>query len=74
MTHPFDPAGPADPSHLVLVDATGHRSLWPRWMPVPAGWSTEFGPAPHEDCLRALDAPQAGGGAPPRPALVRPTP
>jgi MbtH protein len=64
MTHPFDPAGPNDPTHLILTDAAGHRSLWPSWLPVPAGWTTGFGPAPHEDCLRTLDAPPTGHEAP----------
>ncbi|MFD8607608.1 MULTISPECIES: MbtH family NRPS accessory protein [unclassified Streptomyces] len=71
MTSPFDPfdqlgpsdaAAPGEPGHLVLAGPAGRRSLWPRWLPVPPGWSTAYGPAPYDDCLHRLDAP------PPRPA------
>ncbi|MGI5375512.1 MbtH family NRPS accessory protein [Streptomyces sp. CA-251387] len=60
MTHPFDPAGTGDPTHLVLADAAGRRSLWPTWLRIPPGWTTDFGPASHEDCLRSIDVPLPG--------------
>ncbi|WP_328666140.1 MbtH family protein [Streptomyces sp. NBC_00322] len=58
MTQPFDPTGTPEPTHLVLVNTAGARSLWPVFLPVPAGWATEHGPASHEDCLRALTPAQ----------------
>ncbi|MFE9097117.1 MbtH family NRPS accessory protein [Streptomyces sp. NPDC007264] len=67
MTRPFDPDDPDDPddlTHLVLADAAGRRSLWPRWLRVPHGWTVEFGPASYEDCLRRTEVPPTGRNAP----------
>lgn len=48
MTNPFE-----DPNadYLVLVNSEGQHSLWPVFAPVPAGWSTAFGPAGRDACL-----------------------
>ncbi|WP_406397603.1 MbtH family protein [Streptomyces sp. NBC_00879] len=67
MTQPFDPTGTSEPTHLVLVNTAGARSLWPVFLPVPAGWAKEHGPASHEDCLRALTPAQPAQPAPPAP-------
>ncbi|GAA0462268.1 MbtH family NRPS accessory protein [Streptomyces olivaceiscleroticus] len=52
---PFD-AGPekdeAGDTHLVLANDHGRQSLWPVWRAVPPGWTTRFGPAPHDACVR----------------------
>lgn len=37
MTQPFDPTGTSEPTHLVLVNTAGARSLWPVFLPVPHG-------------------------------------
>ncbi|KAF4406450.1 MULTISPECIES: MbtH family protein [Streptomyces] len=50
---PFDaPDGPraVEPTHRVLRNAAGQWSLWPAFAPVPAGWDTVHGPAPHASC------------------------
>ncbi|MFF4233585.1 MbtH family NRPS accessory protein [Streptomyces sp. NPDC001820] len=52
MTLLFDPTGTPGPTHLVLVNKAGERSLWPVFLPVPQGWRAEHGPASHADCLR----------------------
>lgn len=48
MTNPFD-----DPEgmYLVLVNAELQRSIWPRSIPVPAGWEVAHGPESREACL-----------------------
>ncbi|WEH38781.1 MbtH family NRPS accessory protein [Streptomyces sp. AM 2-1-1] len=57
---PFDPApAGAGPTHLVLENASGRRSLWPAWRAVPAGWSVGSGPATYEECVGRL-APRSG--------------
>ncbi|WP_018564617.1 MbtH family NRPS accessory protein [Streptomyces sp. PsTaAH-124] len=76
MTSPFDPLAPCDPmdpsaaaasgepGHLVLAGPAGRRSLRPRRLPVPPGWSTAYGPAPYADCLHRLDAPASPRASP----------
>ncbi|MEZ3179615.1 MbtH family protein [Streptomyces pimonensis] len=58
-----EPAGPFGPGpedgregHLVLENAGGRRSLWPAWRAVPSGWTSRFGPAPYERCVRRVAA------------------
>ena len=50
--NPFD-----DESQLffVLKNALGQYSLWPVFAAVPAGWSTELGPASHPCCLDYIE-------------------
>lgn len=50
--NPFD-----DPEQdcRVLRNARGLYSLWPDFSPVPAGWVTAFGPAPHPECVLWLE-------------------
>ncbi|MFJ8537009.1 MbtH family NRPS accessory protein [Streptomyces sp. NPDC093591] len=50
--------GPFDSGHqqLVLEDGEGRLSLWPAWRAVPSGWAVRFGPAPHEACVRRVEA------------------
>lgn len=52
QTGPFDAAHP----QLVLENAEGRLSLWPAWRAVPSGWEVRFGPGPHEDCVRRVEA------------------
>jgi MbtH protein len=48
MTSPFDVQ---DGTFVVLINDEDQRSLWPLFVPVPAGWSTEFGPSDRAACL-----------------------
>uniref|UniRef100_A0AAU3GPS3 MbtH family protein n=1 Tax=Streptomyces sp. NBC_01401 TaxID=2903854 RepID=A0AAU3GPS3_9ACTN len=57
---PFDPGPEGRATHLVLANDRGQLSLWPVWRQVPAGWSVRFGPAPHRECVAALES----GGKP----------
>jgi MbtH protein len=48
MTNPFDdPVG----TFLVLVNDEGQHSLWPAFVPVPAGWEVTMDAAPRAACL-----------------------
>ncbi|MFB7476208.1 amino acid adenylation domain-containing protein [Kitasatospora sp. NPDC056184] len=60
--------------HAVLVNEDGQYAIWPGGSPVPGGWRTVFGPAPHGECRgyveRAWQPPGLGlgpGTAPGRP-------
>ncbi|MGW0191762.1 MbtH family NRPS accessory protein [Streptomyces sp. NPDC003362] len=53
---PFDPGADGRDTHLVLENERGRRSLWPVWRERPAGWTVRFGPAPHAECGRLLEA------------------
>ncbi|MYQ50173.1 MULTISPECIES: MbtH family protein [unclassified Streptomyces] len=50
--NPFDDP---DGVFLVLVNEEGQHSLWPDDVPVPAGWSTAFGPAGRDTCAGYVD-------------------
>lgn len=63
---PFDPTGSQEPTHLLLADDHGERSLWPVYREVPAGWRTVFGPAPYEECAAEAVRGAADGGVPAR--------
>jgi MbtH protein len=52
---PFDPGPEGHDSHLVLENTRGQVSLWPAWRALPPGWTTAFGPAPHDACLRRVE-------------------
>lgn len=46
--NPFeDPNG----TYLALINAEGQYSLWPNFVPVPAGWKVEIGPKSRAECL-----------------------
>ena len=49
MTNPFDNNSGA---FFVLVNQEGQQSLWPQFVPIPAGWSKKFGPATRQACLK----------------------
>lgn len=51
--NPFDDAAA---EFLVLRNAQDQRSLWPVFAEVPAGWTTEFGPADRESCHNHITA------------------
>lgn len=52
MTNPFD-----DPEGVfyVLVNEEGQHSLWPRFVPVPAGWDVAFGEDSRDACLEYVE-------------------
>ena len=53
MTNPFeDPQG----QYLVLVNAENQHSLWPEFVPVPAGWTQVFGADAKDACLAYVEA------------------
>jgi MbtH protein len=48
MTNPFENP---DGVYLVLVNEENQHSLWPEFVPVPAGWRPVHGPADRQACL-----------------------
>jgi MbtH protein len=52
MTNPFEDN---DASYLVLVNDEGQHSLWPEFVPVPAGWTVAHGPAARQDSLDYIE-------------------
>ncbi|MDG4863097.1 MbtH family NRPS accessory protein [Streptomyces sp. T-3] len=56
MTSPFNPTGSASPTHVVLLDARGERSLWPVYLPLPPGWFPLHGPASYDQCLAHIES------------------
>ncbi|MFD3687473.1 MbtH family protein [Nocardiopsis sp. NPDC058631] len=52
MTNPFDDP---DGTFLVLVNDEDQHSLWPEFAPVPAGWTTVYGPAGRDEALEYVD-------------------
>ncbi|HEY5834901.1 MbtH family protein [Streptomyces sp.] len=52
MVNPFD-----DPQagFSVLVNAEGQHSLWPDFVPVPAGWEVIHGPAARQECVEFVE-------------------
>lgn len=53
MTNPFeDPEG----TYLVLVNDEKQYSLWPDFVPVPAGWSVALDGTSREACLDYINA------------------
>ncbi|GAA4555017.1 MbtH family protein [Pseudonocardia xishanensis] len=51
--NPFD--DPNGEFH-VLVNAEEQRSLWPAFLPVPAGWEVEHGPSARQEALDHIEA------------------
>lgn len=52
MSNVFDdPNG----SFLVLVNHEGQFSLWPAFLEIPAGWTSNFGPDNKERCLDHIE-------------------
>jgi MbtH protein len=41
--------------YLVLVNDEGQHSLWPSFVPVPAGWRTTFGVDSRQACLDHIE-------------------
>lgn len=53
MTNPFeDPDG----VYHVLVNEEGQHSLWPTFVPVPAGWEIAHGEDTRDACLEYVEA------------------
>ncbi|MGW9347756.1 MbtH family protein [Nocardiopsis flavescens] len=52
MTNPFDDP---DGTYLVVVNDEDQHSLWPEFAPVPAGWTTVYGPATRDEALEYVD-------------------
>lgn len=48
MSNPFENA---DGTYFALVNAEGQYSLWPEFVPVPAGWTVAHGPAARQECV-----------------------
>lgn len=53
MQNPFDDP---DAAFLVLVNEEDQYSLWPAFIPVPAGWVVRHGPDERQECLAYIDA------------------
>ena len=52
MTNPFeDPEG----HYLVVVNDEDQHSLWPSFIPVPAGWRVTFGEDSRDACLAYVE-------------------
>ncbi|WP_103341354.1 MbtH family protein [Amycolatopsis sp. CA-126428] len=50
--NPFDDP---DGEFVALVNDEGQYSLWPTFSPVPAGWTTDFGPDRRDACLAHIE-------------------
>ena len=53
MSNPFENP---DSQYLVLVNDEGQHSLWPEFIPVPAGWSVRYGADGRQACLDYVEA------------------
>jgi uncharacterized protein YbdZ (MbtH family) len=51
-TNPFDDE---NGTFYALVNDEGQYSLWPTFVPVPAGWSVEHGPDTRRACLDHIE-------------------
>jgi MbtH protein len=51
-TNPFDDE---DGEFHALVNDEGQYSLWPTFVPVPAGWTVALGPARRQECLDHIE-------------------
>ena len=52
MVNPFEDP---DATYLVVVNGEFQYSLWPSARPVPAGWSSSYGPFPRDECLEYIE-------------------
>lgn len=50
--NPFDDE---NGTFYALVNDEGQYSLWPEFVPVPAGWSIEHGPGDRAGCLAHVE-------------------
>lgn len=53
MTNPFDDE---EGVFYVLVNDEGQHSLWPQFVPVPAGWEIVHGEDSRAACLEYIEA------------------
>lgn len=53
MSNPFEQA---DGAFLVLINEEGQLSLWPAFVPVPAGWTAVYGQESRQACLDYIQA------------------
>ena len=51
-TNPFDDE---NGEFYALVNDEGQYSLWPTFVPVPAGWTVEHGPTTRKSCLDHIE-------------------
>jgi MbtH protein len=51
-TNPFDDE---DGTFYALVNDEGQYSLWPTFVPVPAGWTVTHGPGARQECLDHIE-------------------
>lgn len=52
MASPFDEEGG---TFFVLINAEGQYSIWPSFIPVPAGWVGTLGPATRQACVDYIE-------------------
>jgi MbtH protein len=53
MTNPFDDQ---NGRFMVLCNDEDQHSLWPSFVPVPAGWTVVFGESGRQECLDYVTA------------------
>lgn len=53
MGNPFEQA---DGVYLVLVNGEGQHSLWPVFIPVPAGWRVALNENTREACIEYIES------------------
>jgi MbtH protein len=53
MSSPFEIDG--NP-YRVLANDEGQHSLWPASMDIPAGWTSQYGPAERAACLEYVES------------------
>jgi MbtH protein len=51
-TNPFEDA---DASYVVLINGEGQHSLWPAFVPVPAGWDVILEKSGRQECLDFIE-------------------
>jgi MbtH protein len=54
VSSPFDPALDGSAGCLLLANAAGQHSLWPRFAEIPAGWTVLVPATTHRDCIDRL--------------------
>jgi len=60
MTDPFEDESV---EYMVLANADERYSLWPAWMPAPAGWVVTGAKGPRELCVAWIESHLVDFGA-----------